>query len=440
MRCRSRIDLLLRLASMALVVVAASPIAAYGTDWRAGKHSPGLAQVIARAAPGDSIRVSPGHYRGPLTIDKSLTLEGQPGAVIDGGGAGNVLTLSAPNITIRGFTLRGSGRNLTKMNTVVFVDKKASGARIEDNRLQTTAFGIWVDGTQNVRITANRIHGDPSIRSQDRGNGIHLFNTTGAIVADNEVWETRDGIYIDTSNRNTLRTNHLHHLRYGIHYMYSNHNKVIANRTDHTRTGYALMQSKYLEVRGNHSDQDTNYGILMNYIVYSVIEDNVVTRTHSILDQDRSGNPVAGTEGKALFVYNCQFNQIRGNVFANSGIGVHLTAGSEDNAVYGNAFIQNRVQVKYVANRAQEWSKQGRGNFWSDYIGWDLNADGVGDKAYQPNDGIDQVLWKYPAAKVLMNSPAVNTLHWVQEQFPILRPPGVQDSHPLMKNPTEHVS
>ncbi len=440
MHCRIRIDLLVRLMATAIALLAASPIAAYAKDWRVGEDSPSLAQVIARAAPGDRIFVSPGNYRGPLIIEKPLTVEGQPGAEIEGNGRGNVLTLSVPNIVVRGFRLRGSGRNLTEMNTVVFVDKKASNARIEDNQLQTTAFGIWIDGTQNVRISGNRIHGDPTIRSQDRGNGIHLFNATGAVVADNEVWETRDGIYIDTSNHNSLRGNHLHHLRYGIHYMYSHHNKVIANRTDHTRTGYALMQSKYLEVRGNHSDQDTNYGILMNYIVYSVIEDNVVTRTHSILDQKRDGNPVAGTEGKALFVYNCQFNQIRGNVFANSGIGVHLTAGSEDNAVYGNAFIQNRVQVKYVANRAQEWSRQGRGNFWSDYIGWDLDADGIGDKPYQPNDGVDRVLWKYPAAKVLMNSPAVNTLHWVQEQFPILRPPGVQDSHPLMKNPTGHVS
>ena len=435
MHCRTEFLSGNRLWLTLALAIALSMGDARAAQWRVQEDAKSLEETIARAAPGDRIVVAPGHYRGPLFIAKPLTLHGETGAVIYGGGDGNVLTLAAPDITIRGFTVRGSGSNLTDMNTAIFVDKKASGARIAGNRIESTAFGIWVDGAADVQLVENRVHGDPSIRSQDRGNGIHLFNATGALVANNEVWETRDGIYIDASNRNVLRGNYLHDLRYGIHYMYSYHNEVVGNRTDHTRTGYALMQSKYLTVRNNRSDQDTNYGILMNYIVYSEIRDNVVTGTRSLIDGDATRGAAAGAEGKAIFIYNCQFNQITGNLFSDSGIGVHLTAGSEDNAVYGNAFIQNRVQVKYVATRAQEWSREGQGNFWSDYLGWDLNADGIGDRPYQPNDGIDRVLWKYPAAKILMNSPAVNTLHWVQEQFPVLRPPGVQDSHPLMNAP-----
>lgn len=103
--------------------------------------------------------------------------------------------------------------------------------------------------------------------------------------------------------------------------------------------------------------------------------------------------------------------------------------------MYGNAFVGNRVQVKYVANRPQDWSREGRGNFWSDYLGWDLDANGIGDKHYEPNDAVDKLLWKYPMARVLMNSPAVETLRWVQEQFPVLRPQGVHDSAPLMLSP-----
>ena len=64
-----------------------------------------------------------------------------------------------------------------------------------------------------------------------------------------------------------------------------------------------------------------------------------------------------------------------------------------------------------------------------------MNDDGVGDLPYEPNDGIDRVLWKYPLAKILMHSPAVETLHWVQRQFPVLRPTGVKDSHPLIGMP-----
>jgi len=406
---------------------------AVARDWQVRPAGPAIATVLQRAAAGDRIVIGPGRYRVNLVVDKRVTLVGQPGADLDGGGQGDVLRIRAAGVIVQGLELSRSGNSLTDMDAVIFIERSATGTTIRDNVLHSEAFGIWVDAAKDVHITGNRIRGNPRIRSQDRGNGIHLYSATGALVENNDVALTRDGIYIDTSNHNVLKGNHLHELRYGIHYMYSHHNEVIGNRTDHTRTGYALMQSKYLTVVGNRSDHDRNYGILMNYIVYSTIADNVVTGVRAGLSRVSGGSAVEGAEGKAVFIYNCQFNDIRGNVFADSDIGIHLTAGSEDNKVYGNAFIGNRTQVKYVATRPQEWSRDGRGNYWSDYLGWDLNADGIGDRPYEPIDGVDRLLWKYPAAKVLMHSPAVDTLHWVQTQFPVLRPQGVRDGHPLMK-------
>lgn len=407
----------------------------HARDWQVSHGGEALASVLAKAANGDRLILSPGLYRANLLLDKTLLLEGKKGAIIDGGGEGDVIRVRAPGVTIRGLTLQGSGNNLTEMNALIFVEPNARGVHIENNTLHSIAFGIWNDGSAEPTIIGNRIQGDASIRSQDRGNGIHLFNTTGAQVAENEIWHTRDGIYIDTSNHNVLRGNHMHHLRYGIHYMYSYYNKVLGNRTDHTRTGYALMQSKYLTVTGNRSEHDQNYGILMNYIVYSQLAGNVVTGVRSGTSRVTGGEAVPGAEGKAIFIYNSQFNRIHNNLFADSDIGIHLTAGSEDNTLYGNAFVRNRTQVKYVATRSQEWSHEGRGNYWSDYRGYDVNGDGLGELPYEPNDGVDRVLWKYPMAKVLLHSPAVETLHWVQRQFPVLRPAGVKDSHPLTARP-----
>ncbi len=134
-----------------------------------------------------------------------------------------------------------------------------------------------------------------------------------------------------------------------------------------------------------------------------------------------------------MFIYNANKNRFADNHFSNCGIGIHFTAGSEGNRISGNAFINNRNQVKYVGTRLMEWSDGGRGNYWSDNTAFDLDGDGIADTAYRPNDVVDQLLWRAPAARILLNSPAISVVRWAQSQFPAILPGGVIDSAPLMK-------
>jgi nitrous oxidase accessory protein len=398
--------------------------------------SENLQQYLNQAQPGDQLVLAAGTYQGNFIISQPVELSSDGDAILDGNHQGHVLKIDAAGSYIHHLKIQNWGVNLTTLDAGVFVSRAAKNTRIEHNYLQGGGFGIWVDATAGTQIVANRIEGDQAIRSSDRGNGIHLYNVTGTVARDNEVWHTRDGIYIDTSNKNELVGNYLHDLRYGVHYMYSYHNLIENNVTRNTRTGYALMQSKYLTVIDNRSENDANYGILMNYITNSLLQGNQVVgvqNAHNPHMQQQTN--LTGLEGKALFIYNSLFNEVRDNLFAQSDIGIHLTAGSEQNILSGNAFVSNKEQVKYVATTTQDWSDAGVGNFWSDYLGWDMDSDGIGDVVYEPNDSVDQLLWKFPSAKLLLNSPAVETLRWVQRQFPVLKSPGVLDSHPLMTIP-----
>jgi nitrous oxidase accessory protein len=116
-------------------------------------------------------------------------------------------------------------------------------------------------------------------------------------------------------------------------------------------------------------------------------------------------------------------------------VGIHFTAGSERNEITANAFIGNRTQVKYVGTRLIDWGHTGRGNYWSDNPAFDLDGDGIADRPYRPNGVMDQILWAYPQAKILANSPAVELIRWAQARFPAIRPGGVIDSAPLMRPP-----
>ena len=389
-----------------------------------------LQAALDSANDGDELVLTAGTYRGNFFVRKSVILTGEPGATLDGGGKDDTLRIQAPDVTVRKLRIRNWGDDLTAMNAGIFVEPQAVRAQLEHNDLKGDVTGIWLERTSHARVIGNRIEGNTSMRSADRGNGIQLNLVTHVEVRNNEVWHTRDGLYIISSQHNRLVENYLHDLRYGVHYMYSHSNRVERNRARNTRAGYALMQSRKLTVVDNLSEQSQDYGFLLNFITYSNFQGNHIDGV--IQKRDKH---VSGAEGKALFVYNSLFNNFENNRFANSQIGIHLTAGSENNTLVGNSFVDNPIQVKYVASRTQEWSREGRGNYWSNYLGWDMDDDGKGDVPFEPNDGVDKLLWKYPEAKVLMYSPAVLLLRWVQQQFPVLKSPGVKDSHPLMESP-----
>ncbi len=243
--------------------------------------------------------------------------------------------------------------------------------------------------------------------------------TPGSVVEDNEVRHGRDGIFVTTSKQNTFRNNHFGELRFAIHYMYTNDSEVSGNVSRGNHVGYAIMFSHRLTVRGNLSDGDRDRGFLFNYANSSQI----------------TGNAVRGGAEKCVFIYNANKNRFHGNRFQGCAIGIHFTAGSERNEIAGNVFLGNRTQVKYVGTRDIEWSAGGRGNYWSDNPAFDLDGDGIADRPYRPNGLVDQIVWRQPLAKLLLNSPAVQILRWAQSEFPALHPGGVTDSAPLMVPP-----
>ena len=250
-----------------------------------------------------------------------------------------------------------------------------------------------------------------------RGNGVYVWNAPGAEVIGNYVRWGRDGIFVNSSKKNRFVGNRFHDLRFGVHYMYADNSEVSGNLSVGNHLGYAVMFSTRVRVTDNISIDDRDHGVMLNYANRSVI----------------TGNLVRGGPEKCAFLYNSHRNSFEGNRFESCDIGIHFTAGSARNDIVGNAFIGNRTQVKYVSTTWDEWSTDGRGNYWSDFAAYDLDGDGIADVPYRPNDSMDHVLWTQPAAKLLLGSPAVQLVRWSQSAFPALLPGGVIDSHPLMQ-------
>lgn len=439
----------------ALSAALAGPAFAERLDVAAGED---VQAVLDRAAAGDVVVLEDGTHRGPVRIEKRLTLEGAPGAVLVGPGRGSVITVVSPGAVVRGLTIRGSGRDLEAMDAGIFVKQSATGAVVEGNRIEGNLYGIYLHGAEDSLAAGNVIVGIEEGRVNEAGNGVSVWNAPGARVENNDFRFGRDGIFVIASKRNVFRANRFRDLRFAVHYMYTDDSEVIGNTSTGNTVGFAIMYSHRLVVRGNTSDGDLNHGLLFNFANSSEITGNVVrgrllpaarwaspglrskeAADHGLPSADEPPSTPAGATRigpeKCVFIYNANKNRFRDNRFEGCAIGVHFTAGSEGNEIVGNAFVRNRNQVKYVGSRYLDWSKDGRGNYWSDNPAFDLNGDGVGDTAYRPNDIIDKVLWTAPQAKVLVNSPAVQIIRWAQAQFPALLPGGVVDSRPLMAPP-----
>ncbi|MEO7031421.1 MAG: nitrous oxide reductase family maturation protein NosD [Herbaspirillum sp.] len=374
-----------------------------------------IAAAIAAAKSGDTVQIAAGKYQEHLLIDKPLTLLGIGRPVLSGAHSGDVIRIRASDVTIKGLVIHDSGVDLTAQNAGIYVQPGNDRVTIQDCDLVNNLFGIWLEKSNNSRVIGNRIVGRRDMPSVMRGNGIQVYNTIGAQIIDNDIGYTRDGIYVDVSKFALFRGNKIHNLRYGTHFMTTDDSVWENNESYLNRGGLALMEVRRLTVHHNITWGNMDHGIMLRTIQDSVIEDNIV-----------AGN------GRGFFIYDAEYNTVANNLVIGNGIGVHLAAGSINNKVDGNDFINNQSQIKYVATADVEWGKN-HGNYWSNYNGWDQNDDGIGDVPYEANDVVDRLNWQYPLIKLLLSSPSMQTLRFVARQFPVLRAPSIVDKHPRMR-------
>ncbi|WP_029046827.1 nitrous oxide reductase family maturation protein NosD [Cupriavidus sp. amp6] len=388
---------------------------AQAATWRV-QPGQSLQAAIDAAGAGDTIEIARGHYTGNFAVDKPLVLRGIARPTLSGALRGDTLRITAPDVVVEGLIVRDSGDSLKDQNAGIYIRPGAHRAVVRDCDLTYNLFGLWIEKADDVRIEHNTITGKRDYNSAQRGNGVQLYNTRGARILDNNISFVRDALYVDVSHHAIFRGNRLHHSRYGTHYMNSYHNLWEGNDSYRNRGGLALMEVRDQVVRNNRTWGNTDHGIMLRTLQDSAIE----------------GNVVAGNQ-RGFFIYDVEYVTLRGNLVLGNATGVHLSAGSTRNVVQGNDFIANREPVRYVGARDEPWGGRGQGNYWSNYLGWDRDGDGVGDVPYQANDLVDRLGWRYPGVTLLLGSPALQALRLAGRQFPVIRAPGVVDAYPRMR-------
>ncbi|HEY8904964.1 MAG TPA: NosD domain-containing protein, partial [Rhodoferax sp.] len=212
-----------------------------------------IAAAVARAKPGDTVAIERGRYLEHLRIDKPLKLVGIDRPTLSGGLAGDTIRIVSSDVSVEGLIVTESGDNLTEQNAGIYIQPGADRVTIKHCDIAYSLFGLWIEGVKDVQVIGNRITGKRDHASTQRGNGIQLYNTTGAQIIGNEISFARDGIYVDVSYHAVFRGNKIHDVRYGTHYMNSHFNTWEDNESYHNRDGLALMETRNLIVRNNRT-------------------------------------------------------------------------------------------------------------------------------------------------------------------------------------------
>ena len=114
-------------------------------------------------------------------------------------------------MTIEGFIVRDSGADLGQQNAG-HLRRARRRLPVAPRRDPPQRPGLQpvrhlaADG-EGPRCLGNLITGKRDLGSAQRGNGIQLYNTTGAQIIGNDISFARDGIYVDVSHHAVFRGN-----------------------------------------------------------------------------------------------------------------------------------------------------------------------------------------------------------------------------------------
>lgn len=383
-----------------------------------------LLEAIAAAAPGDTIEITGGEFHGNLVIDKPLTLIGRDGPVLDGDGAGTVLTINAPDTSVSGFVIRNSGDTLVREDGGILV--AAPRAFIADNRLEDVLFGVSVLAAPGTTVRGNTITGK-QLDIARRGDLIRIWDSDDVVIENNVTRDGRD-VVLWYSERLALRGNDFSGGRYGLHFMYCDDAEIAGNRLANNSVGAYLMYGRRMHLRDNliaGNRGPSGFGIGLKDM------DDAVITGNRFLD-NRVGAYVDGSPREMDST-----GIIRGNLFAYNDIGMELLPSVRHNEVSDNSFVENEQQVVISGGghlAENEWTVDGRGNYWSDYAGYDSDGDGLGEIEYRAEHLLDSLIGRRPELRLFLYSPVVNAVEFAARAFPAVRPqPVLTDARPLTR-------
>jgi parallel beta-helix repeat protein len=296
--------------------------------WDGTKDHPyqNITAALQHASAWSSIYVYNGTYYESVVVNKTLSLVGEnrEATIIDGCGIGNVTEVTADNVAITGFTIRGSGQEWPNSGLALIGVRNCN---VYGDDITSNFDAIRLSGSSgNNSISANRI--------TNNLGGIALYYSSNNSMHENSITANNGfGIFLHYSSNNSIRENNIVNNRWGIELdFYSDYNSISGN-----------------DIASNNGD-----GIGLDHSMNNAIFRN------NIAANNECGIRISGTS-----TCNC----ISGNDVTNNSDGMRLSGSSSNNTIFHNNFVGNQRHAAIYNSYGNQWDDgyPSGGNFWSDY-------------------------------------------------------------------------
>jgi len=376
-----------------------------------------IKQALFLAKDNDTILVKKGIYKEHLLqVNKAITIIGDDLPTIDGENkTESIFAIKASNFSISGFNFINVGMSYTKEIAAIFVSK-SSNFTLKNNHFKNVFYAFIIQSSKYGLIQNNNIEGK-AIKESTAGNGVHVWKCKKLRIEQNKISRMRDGIYLEFVNNSYISNNtSKNNIRYGLHFMFSNHNEYHHNEFNNNGAGVAVMFSKFIKMHHNtfHFNWGTaSYGLLLKEIYDAEITDNY-------FEQNTIGINIDG----------CNRINYKKNHFIRNGWALKFTGGCYKNIFEFNNFMHNAFDLSYSSRLN---NNKFEANFWSDYTGYDLDKNGIGDVPYRPVKLFSYIVNNTPEALVLLRSLFVDIINFSEKVTPVFTPDNLLDKKPLMK-------
>jgi nitrous oxidase accessory protein len=365
-----------------------------------------LASLLAQANGPLDIELGARVYHGDFSIKRPVNLHGDGQSIIEGSGHDTVISIESDDVSLSNLTVRHSGRRQSTEDAAI----RAKGARVTVSHVAVddALFGITLGPcphclVENCRVTG--LSGD----TQLRGDGIKLWESSDSLVRDNVVEGVRD-VVVWYSRRVLLERNTVRHSRYGTHFMYAHDSIVRDSFVADNTVGIFVMYSSRLRVERNvlaGARGAAGMGIGFKESDGVALSGNWLVANTTGVYLDRT--PLSASQ-PVVFSHNViALNEVAMGFLGAEG-GLHFE---------GNDFRENINLVEFDAG-GQPLQARFLHNRWSDYAGYDLNHDGVGDVPFQLKQLSRELIDETPELRLFQGTAAFGLIDAVAHVVPVL--------------------